>query len=142
MNRYSNRYYDNNYKICKNEKETNSHQNCSFDDMNFIDNLRIYIGELVTIFTVDGGNTEHGFSGFLMEVNGYFIRLETKIGTGPACFIENFSDSDNSQENYYDIYSRNDKYNNEENCNCQCLVDIPIDKIAAFVHNKSHNFRR
>lgn len=138
MNRYSNRYYGNNYKIYKNENKTNSHQNCSFDDMNFIDNLRIYIGELVTIFTIDGGNMERGFSGGLMEVNGYFLRLETNIGTGPACFIENFSDSDNSQVNYCDSYSRNDKYNNGENCNCQCLVDIPIDKIAAFVHSKYH----
>lgn len=138
MNRYSNRYYDNNYKIYKNENgnETNLHQNCSIDNMNFIDNLRLYIGELVTIFTIDGGNTEQGFSGVLVEINGYFLRLQTKIGTGPACFLENYSDSDNSQENYYDIYSRNDKYHNEKNCNCQCLVDIPIDKIAAFVHSK------
>jgi hypothetical protein len=117
----------------KNRHEKN---NCSIGSMSFSDNLSRYIGKPVTIFTSSGGNSGYGFSGVLISVNRYFLRLITKIGPIPDCPINNSCNSDDLVENCYDPYKLDDDcYENNDNSKLGSLVDIPIDKIVAFVHN-------
>ncbi|WP_446899672.1 hypothetical protein ACSVC9_07260 [Clostridium sp. LBM24168] len=115
-------------------KNKHEYNNCSVGSMSFSDNLSRYIGKPVTIFTSSCGNS--GFSGVLIAVNKYFIRLISKIGPAPDYPLNNSCSSDNLVENCYDPYKLDDScYKNNKDPNLGSLVDIPINKIAAFVHN-------
>jgi hypothetical protein len=116
--------------------------------------LRRHFGETVTIFTTSGGLSGRGFTGVLISVNCDFVRLLSDIGPAPACALgsccdrrrrrrrrsddelgevsENFSD-----EESFDEDERDGRFNRID-CrarNVGAIVDIPTDRIAAFVHN-------
>lgn len=61
----------------------------SFTGGNFASLLSKYIGETVTIFTSSGGQSGAGFTGVILSVNDYFVRLITRIGPPPACSLGN-----------------------------------------------------
>ncbi len=104
---------------------------------NFVDHLRRFVGETVTIFTTSGGQSGDGFTGVILAVNNCFVRLITRIGPAPGCALGNACNN----------YGRNNYGNN---CSCDrgnygrgyggnnvvgSVTDIPIDRIASFVHN-------
>jgi hypothetical protein len=125
LSRSSNKTHGNKAETHKKDSDVISSEECTCEYLTLAFNLNMYIGELVTVFTMGGSDSEHGFSGILVKVSRFFLQLESKIGTKPACFLEKFSASDNLQ--YHD---------NEKELSSQCLIDIPIDKIVAFIHNK------
>ena len=51
---------------------------------NFVENLRRYVGENVTVFTTSGGASGCGFTGILLSVNQSCLRLVTEQGAAPA----------------------------------------------------------
>lgn len=118
-----------------NNRNKHENNNCSIGSMTFLNNLNRYIGKSVTIFTTSGGNSGSGFSGVLIAVNKYFIRLITKIGPAPASPINNSFSPENISENCYDPYKLDDNCSENTDNNFGPMVDIPIDKIVAFVHD-------
>lgn len=75
-----------------------------------IENLIKYIGQTITIYTTSGGESGSGFSGVLLNVSKDHIKLITEPASPPNCM-------DCSQSSLGSI------------------THIPINKIAAFVHN-------
>lgn len=103
-------------------------------DNYFLNELASNIGQTVTIFTTSGGQSGRGFTGVLTTVNPSFVRLVTNIGPAPGCALGNCCDP----------YPRNG--GNVQGTAAQgrfdcgrgdlgSIVDIPVDRIAAFVHN-------
>ncbi len=110
---------------------------------NIVNALARRIGETVTIFTKSGGASGCGFTGVLLGVNDCFVKLLSQIGPAPGCALgnacsgtpyangigclgnmgENNNGFDNGFGNGYPIRS------------VGSVTDIPIDSIAAFVHN-------
>ena len=84
-----------------------------------------FVGETVTIFTTSGGLSGSGFTGVVLAVNCDFVRLVVRQGSAPANPLgENFN------------YDRCDDRRHERCCHkAGAVVDIPIDRIACFVHN-------
>lgn len=104
-----------------------------------INDLARHIGQTVTIFTTSGGESGRGFTGVLASVNGRFVRLILQFGSAPGCALGNCCDermqSTRGTDNLIGTGSRN---RNRFNCRGNTLgsiVDIPINRIAAFVHN-------
>lgn len=91
---------------------------------NFIEHLSRFIGETVTIFTTSGGESGSGFTGVVLFVNSCFVRLITKIGPAPGCSIGNSCSCRN----------RN-RFDGNDIRTVGAVADIPIDRIACFVHN-------
>ena len=101
-----------------------------------------FVGETVTIFTTSGGASGCGFTGVILSVNSCFVRLVTEQGIAPSNpLAENicgdFEDGpgrgsrgcgDNGGSN------GNGRHNNHMRT-VGSVVDIPIDRIAAFCHN-------
>jgi len=56
-------------------------------DMDMLDSLRRYIGRTVTIFTTSGGLSGAGFTGVLAAVCDGTVKLITCIGAPPCCPI-------------------------------------------------------
>lgn len=103
--------------------------------MNFARLLARYIGETVTIFTTSGGESGSGFTGVVLSVNNNFVRLVTSIGHAPGCALGNCCNP-HGRDRFDDGFRRDD----EGRFSCRgnrigSVVDIPIDRIAAFVHN-------
>jgi len=61
----------------------------SFGSGNLAALLSKYIGETVTIFTSNGGQSGAGFTGVILSVNPIFVRLLTRIGPPPGCSLGN-----------------------------------------------------
>lgn len=126
----------------------------------FLAHLANHIGQTVTIFTTSGGESGRGFTGVLSMVNPSFVRLITQIGPAPGCALGNCCDKKDRPrsgdvggiqddicadfaEVQGDDYNDNDRRNNlgeqgRASCRVEHLgsvVDIPVDRIAAFVHN-------
>jgi hypothetical protein len=120
----------------------------------FVNNLARYIGQTVTIFTTSGGQSGRGFTGVLVSVNNQFVRLITQLGSAPGCALGNCCDERhdkcnfNRNEEYGEVDLQNEDYENREEYNrrernrfdCSgrnfgSIVDIPVDRIASFVHN-------
>lgn len=105
----------------------------------FLRHLQEFVGETVTIFTTSGGASGCGFTGVIMSVNADFVRLVSEQGSAPAnpladniCpDINNGGDSRGCGG--LGIMGRGDRNNNSRAVGS--VVDIPIDRIAAFVHN-------
>jgi hypothetical protein len=103
----------------------------------FVDHIRGYIGENVTIFTTSGGASGYGFAGVLLSVNQSCLRLVTEQGIAPTNpLAENICGdmSDNSPDrgtgsSYYRGSS------NQPNRVAGSVSDIPLNYIAAFCHN-------
>jgi hypothetical protein len=103
-------------------------------DCNFVAHMARYIGETVTVFTTSGGLSGQGFTGVLLAVNPTFIRLLNETGAPPACPLGSACDE------YYQINSGNNNQccnhnGNRRPFNTGAVSDIPVDRIASFVHN-------
>ena len=98
---------------------------------NVSEQLCRFIGETVTIFTESGGLSGSGFTGVVLFVNDCFVRLVTCIGAAPNCPLGSACDS---VSGFCGTGSRKCK---SEYCGEKIgsVVDIPVDKIVAFVHN-------
>ncbi len=98
-------------------------------------NFEDYIGETVTIFCACGGESGAGFTGVVLYANECFVRLVTRIGPPPGCALgnacnRNFRWGSNG-------YSGGNRGGGNSGCinTVGSVVDIPIDRISAFVHN-------
>jgi len=84
-----------------------------------------HIGETVTIYTTSGGPSGGGFTGVLMSVNNCQARLVIRRGPTPCCAIGD------------GCCDREDDFGSDK-CQDRCfgaVADIPLDRIACFVHN-------
>ncbi len=98
--------------------------NGGFSGNFFSPHIHKFIGQTVTVFTTSGGLSGSGFTGVGLEANCNFIRLAAQKGSAPTNPLNN---------NYTECYNGR-HYNNC--CNrIGAIVDIPIDRIASFVHN-------
>lgn len=105
-----------------------------------VDHLQRFIGETVTIFTTSGGQSGSGFTGILASVNFSYVRLITRIGPAPACSLGNCCPSPcgNEYEGYEDGFGNYGNNYGKGNCvlnTVGSVTDIPVNLIAAFVHN-------
>ncbi|MFU0824420.1 hypothetical protein [Clostridium sp.] len=103
------------------------------DGTNFVAHLSDHIGETVTIFTTSGGESGQGFTGVLLSVNSCFVRLLTQIGPAPGCPLGSCC---SRPRRYYD----GDQADQTGRFSCGfrnvgSVTDIPISRIASFVHN-------
>jgi hypothetical protein len=121
------------------------------NESRLVNDLGRHIGQTVTIFTTSGGQSGRGFTGVLASVNCDFVRLVTQLGSAPGCALGNCCDDrhcdcDRDREKCNDRDRDNDRDNdrnrdrNRDRFNCRgntlgSIVDIPVDRIAAFVHN-------
>lgn len=97
------------------------------NDNSFIRSLIRYIGQTITIFTTSGGQSGLGFTGLLLEVNRDYIKILIKAASPPSCCLGNCCTAENQE----DTTIKNDC----ENITLGVITNIPLDKIAAFVHN-------
>ncbi len=90
----------------------------------FNSHIHKFIGQTVTIFTASGGVSGCGFTGVVLAVSCDFVRLVVQQGSAPS------NPLDYNYDNCYD----DKRY---DNCcyKAGTVVDIPIDRIASFVHN-------
>lgn len=102
-----------------------------------LENLARHIGQTVTIFTTSGGESGRGFTGVLASVNGRFVRLIITFGSAPGCALGSCCDDRRSSH-----FGTDDGMGtgNRNRFDCRgnrlgSIVDIPVDRIAAFVHN-------
>jgi hypothetical protein len=106
------------------------------DGYNFLAELASNIGQTVTVFTTSGGESGRGFTGVLTLVNPSFIRLVTQIGPGPGCALGNCCEGTLPL-----INGEGSQLGGQGRATCSTrnglgsIVDIPVDRIAAFVHN-------
>ena len=107
---------------------------------NIVNALARRIGETVTIFTKSGGMSGCGFTGVLLAVNDCFVKLLSQIGPAPGCALGNscsgtpYANGIGCLGNMGD--NMNNGYQNEYPIRTVgSVTDIPIDSIAAFVHN-------
>lgn len=103
-------------------------------DCSFVGHMARYIGETVTIFTTSGGLSGQGFTGVLLAVNPNFVRLLSETGAAPSCPLGS------ECVDYYQINSGNDQCcnghkGNRRSFSTGAVCDIPVDRIASFVHN-------
>jgi hypothetical protein len=104
-----------------------------------VNDLARHIGQTVTIFTTSGGQSGRGFTGILAAVNPDFVRLVTEIGSAPSCALGNCCD-DRHHDCCEDHGREMDRDRDRDRFDCRgrrfgSIVDIPTDRIAAFVHN-------
>jgi hypothetical protein len=108
--------------------------------------LRRFIGETVTIFTTSGGESGRGFTGVLVAVTSDpIVRLISQIGPAPACALGSCCDNNRrrkqrSKNNFDDDddFSEDELSGNRIDCELRstgAIVDIPVNRIVAFVHN-------
>jgi hypothetical protein len=109
------------------------------DGYRLLRDLAGHIGQTVTIFTTSGGQSGRGFTGVLASVNSNFVRLVTQIGSAPGCALGNCCNDRNHKKDCCCNRERNNDLGNDRfDCRGNTLgsiVDIPVDRIAAFVHN-------
>lgn len=121
------------------------------DGLNFVNDLARHIGQTVTIFTTSGGESGRGFTGVLISVNPSFVRLVTQLGSAPGCALGSCCDEkhheNHEREEYYWNNNRNRRegvegaeFSGRNRFDCRgntlgSIVDIPVNRIAAFVHN-------
>ena len=101
---------------------------------NFVKHLEEFIGETVTIFTTSGGESGSGFTGVLLAVNNCFVRLIAQIGTAPGCALGNCCNP-HGRDRIDGVTGDNEGRFTCRGNRIGSVVDIPVDRIAAFVHN-------
>lgn len=119
-----------------------SHSGRGFDrfdrdeDVSFLRHLRRFIGETVIIFTTSGGVSGCGFTGVILSVNSCFVRLVTEQGLAPSNPLSETicGDFDDDRGRGYDSTGM-DRRKDRPSRITGSVVDIPIDRIAAFCHN-------
>lgn len=96
---------------------------------NLVEHISKFVGEVVTIFATCGGQSGCGFTGVVLAVNPCFVRLITSIPerSAPSCALGNDCGGRCSLRRR----DCDDRRGNE----LGSVTDIPIDRIAAFVHN-------
>jgi hypothetical protein len=107
------------------------------DGFNLLNDLARHIGQTVTIFTTSGGESGRGFTGILASVNDRFVRLVTQIGSAPGCALGSCCDERHGCRGN-EGFERGNRDRDRFDCSGRTLgsvVDIPVDRIAAFVHN-------
>lgn len=108
---------------------------------NIVNALARRIGETVTIFTKSGGVSGSGFTGVLIAVNDCFVKLLTQIGPAPGCALGNactgmpYDNSMGMMGNMGDNMNNGFMNKGTPIYTVGSVIDIPIDSIAAFVHN-------
>lgn len=105
------------------------------DGFNFLDELISNIGQTVTIFTTSGGESGSGFTGVLTIANNSFVRLVLQLGPGPGCALGNCCDKDFPRGESNEIQIGEQGRATCRNNRLGSIVDIPLARIAAFVHN-------
>jgi hypothetical protein len=105
------------------------------DNYGFLEELARNIGQTVTIFTTSGGESGRGFTGVLSIVDYSFVRLVTQIGPGPGCALGSCCDDDLPRTGVEGAQIGGQGRANCRPNNVGSIVDIPTDRIAAFVHN-------
>jgi hypothetical protein len=98
------------------------------------------IGETVTIYTTSGGESGRGFTGVLIGISGDpVVRLLSDIGPAPACALGSCCDKGKSRKHFDDDDDDDEVGQNRLQCgrirNVGAIVDIPVNRIAAVVHN-------
>lgn len=112
-------------------------------DRDLIRELRRFIGETVTIFTTSGGESGRGFTGVLIGITSDpVVRLLSQFGPAPGCALGSCCDRRQGRRNFNeddDDDDDNEMAQNRFECgrvrNAGAIVDIPVNRIAAFVHN-------
>ena len=97
----------------------------------FYNGLSRYIGQSVTIFTTSGGESGRGFTGVVASVNCNVVKLITEIGPGPGCALGNECDCDFEES----VGGSRRNRSRFHGFGLGSIVEIPINRIAAFVHN-------
>lgn len=97
-----------------------------------LDEMAKYIGTTVTIYTASGGESGCGFTGVLSMITPCFVRLITCIGPAPRCSL---GSPCTGRRRAGGNYSGMGGYGNGPVNNVGSIADIPLDKIAVFVHN-------
>jgi hypothetical protein len=103
------------YNPCK-EPDPVAHMNYS---ENLQKDLENFVGETVTVYTVSGGRAGSGFTGMILYVNSSYVRILMKMERRPG-------------------RTGNTGSSGRRNSNAAgrgVTADIPLDKIACFVHN-------
>ena len=105
----------------------------------FFNGLARYIGQTVTIFTTSGGESGRGFTGVVASVNRDVVKLITQIGPGPGCALGNPCDDhlckEGLGEGLVGGVGTNRNRGNFYGYGLGSIVEIPINRIASFVHN-------
>lgn len=126
------------FNIRTKKKKLYIKSNCDYDfskkksdkiylnDECFIQSLVRYIGQTITIYIVAGGDSGSGFTGVLLDVKKDYIKILSKIASPPSCFLGNECNDYKSDETIIKDYN---------NITLGAITNIPINKIAAFVHN-------
>lgn len=104
-----------------------------------LEQLARFVGTTVTIFTTSGGESGVGFTGVLVFVDPCFIKLITCIGPAPCCPLG--SACTGGRLGFGDGgFGFGDRF--ADRFGCGCFINnvgsetvIPVDRIAAFVHN-------
>ncbi len=96
---------------------------------NFVEHLQNFVGETVTIYCTCGGQSGCGFTGVILFVNPCYCRLVTSIGPAPGCALG--SSCGRPGGSNAPLAGRGGSWPGCVGSAC----DIPIDKIACFVHN-------
>lgn len=113
-------------------------------DSSFVRHICRFIGETVIIFTTSGGVSGCGFTGVIISVNSCFVRLVTEQGIAPGNPLseEICGDFDDDRDgrgcgdgNWDRDRDRDRDRRNRRGRITGSVVDIPIDRIAAFCHN-------
>jgi hypothetical protein len=111
--------------------------------ISLVGSLARNIGQTVTIFTTSGGESGRGFTGVLASVNCNFVRLITQIGPAPGCALGSCCDDECHRGRDFDDRDRRDGRDGlggQGRASCRpttlgSIVDIPVNRIAAFVQN-------
>lgn len=110
----------------------------------FVQHLTRFLGETVTIFTTSGGESGSGFTGVLTLVTPDYVRLVTAIGAPPACSLGNECDCLDGHGLFGRGFRRGFRRGHRGFDGFEgfgrffglgSVVDIPIVRIASFVHN-------
>ncbi|MGE5631280.1 MAG: hypothetical protein ACM3TR_09320 [Caulobacteraceae bacterium] len=102
---------------------------------NFFSLLSNFTGETVTIFTTSGGQSGSGFTGVILAVNPCFVRLITHIGPAPGCALGNCCSPMMTGDYGVGGMMGGYGYGGGVVHTVGSVTDIPLDKIASFVHN-------
>jgi hypothetical protein len=108
----------------------------SFSD-SLLEQMSRFIGTTVTIYTTSGGESGCGVTGVLTMIGPCFVRLITCIGPAPCCSLGSSCNSPLCPCYYGGrrMAGGGYGYGNGFINNVGSVADIPIDRIAAFVHN-------
>lgn len=118
--------------------------NSGSQNTSFLRQISRFVGETVTIFTTSGGASGCGFTGVLLSVNRTFLRLVTDIGEAPGNpLAENICGDMDNDSDQGGIRITQNRGSGRGGCHGRdnnsrmvgSVVDIPIDRIAAFCHN-------